>query len=70
MTVQTETVVPLIFTTHGNIPEADLKMTVSWVDHPDYVQMVQTHMLGDEVVKQSVFVYSRKGVEMLGQQAT
>lgn len=52
---------PMIWTSHGNLPEASLVRTVSWEDCSDYTKCIVTHRLGDEIVKQSCDVLIRKG---------
>ncbi len=46
--------VPLIWTIHGNLPEADLEMTASWEITPEYVKYIRTYRLKTtgEIAKQ------------------
>ena len=54
--------VPLIYTSKGNLPEADLQFEPIWEDTPDYVKLRLVYRLGDEVVKESAFVLSKRGL--------
>ena len=53
---------PLIYTSKGNLPEADLRCDPQWVDTPDYTKLILRYWLGDEVVKESAFVLSKRGL--------
>lgn len=65
MTDNTE--VPLIWTTKGNLPEADLRFEHNWQDTEDYTALTLSYYLGDELVKSSTHVYSKKPLEMFGE---
>ena len=52
-----ETVEPLIFTSRGNLPVADLKYEVFWHEYPETIKMVERYSLADEVVRESAHVY-------------
>ncbi len=54
--------VPLIYTSKGNLPEASLQFEPIWEDTPDYVKLRLIYRLGDEVVKESAFVLSKRGL--------
>lgn len=54
--------VPLIWTSKGNLPEADLIFEPQWTDTPDYVKLVLKYSLDGEVVKESAHVYSKQGL--------
>lgn len=54
---------PLIWTTRGNLPLADLAYAVRWEDTPDYIKLIETYTAGDgEVVKESAHVYAKRGM--------
>jgi len=53
--------IPLIYTSKGNLPEADLRMEVEWFVADEYVKVVKRHYLGDELVKEGADVLSFKG---------
>ncbi len=62
---------PLIYTTLGNVPESSLDYKTVWEDNPDYTKLTETHRLKTtgEIVKQSVHVYGRKTLDIIGEQA-
>lgn len=53
---------PLIYTSRGNLPIADLAYSTRWEDRPDATVFVEEYRLGDEVVKSSVHALSKRGV--------
>lgn len=53
---------PLIHTSKGNVPVASLTYRPHWEDHPDATVFVDEYFLGDESVKRSVHVLSKRGV--------
>jgi len=55
--------VPLIYTSKGNLPEASLRFEPVWEDNPDFTKFVARYWLDDEVVKESAFVLSKRGVD-------
>lgn len=55
--------IPLIYTSKGNLPEADLQFDPIWEDTPDYTKLRLVYRLGDEVVKESAFVLSKRGLD-------
>jgi len=57
---------PLIHTTKGNLPVADLTHEVEWHITVDQIIFVETYRLGGEVVKQSSHVRILTGVAMSG----
>ncbi len=61
---------PLIYTTKGNLPEADLKLVDLWEHHDSYTKLTVQRWLGDEVVRQDVHVYSKQGVVGCGELAS
>lgn len=55
--------IPLIWTTRGNQPVADLAYAVRWEDSPEYLKMVETYTAKDGVVvKESAHVYAKRGM--------
>lgn len=59
--------VPLIFTSKGNLPIANLKQRVLWTDNEDETICAAEMWLGDECVRREVHIYKRKGLEVLGE---
>lgn len=53
---------PLIYTTKGNLPVAQLTYRTAWVVNDDFIKFTEQHLLGDEVVRESAHVYDRNGV--------
>lgn len=53
---------PLIYTSKGNLPIADLAYSTKWDVTPTYYKLTETYSLGDEVVKESAHVYSLAGI--------
>ena len=64
--MNTET--PLIWTTKGNLPVADLEYKTAWIDHEDYLSFSEQYFLGDELVKSNAHIYSKKPLEFFGVQ--
>lgn len=63
MNVPVEQQIPLIWTSQGNLPEADLRLEVEWSIEPgSYVKVVKRHFLGDELVKEGADVLSLNGM--------
>lgn len=60
--------VPLIWTSKGNLPIADLVYAHRWEETDVYLKFVETYTLGDEVVKESAHVYIKKGAALAGEQ--
>lgn len=58
---------PLIFTTKGNLPAADLTHEVDWKVTPEQIVFIETYKLGDEVVKQSSHVKLLIGAAAVGE---
>lgn len=57
---------PIIFTSLGNVPIADLQHFIEWTDTPDEVKFREVYKTADGVVvKESAHVLKRKG-EALG----
>jgi len=57
---------PLVYTTKGNIPAADVRLEAVWEDTPEYTKLVLNYYLGDEVVRNDAHVYSKRGVSVDG----
>ena len=53
---------PLIYTTKGNLPVASLRYATQWFDDADTTVFVEEYFDGDESVKRSVHVYSKRGL--------
>lgn len=63
-----DTVIPLIYTSKGNLPINSLEYTTSWEEPPteagllpSYTKFIETYRLDGEVVRQSAHVYHRGG---------
>lgn len=61
---------PLIFTSKGNLPLADLRQEVAWDVSNDKIIFTESYFLGDECVKQSSHVKFLTGVAMSGVTST
>jgi hypothetical protein len=59
---------PLIWTNKGNLPVADLRYEVLWQDTEDFIKFTENHYLGEELVKSSSHAYSKKPLEITGEQ--
>lgn len=56
--------IPLIWTSKGNLPIADLRYETSWEVTPDYIKLIENYYDStDELVKSSAHVYSIKPLE-------
>jgi len=53
---------PLTYTIKGNLPCSDLRLQPEWEDTPDYTKVNVRYFLGDEEVRNDVYVYSKRGV--------
>lgn len=60
---------PLVWTSKGNLPAAQLHYEVRWEETPEYVKLVETYSLDGEVVRESAHALSRQGLGMSGRQA-
>ena len=58
--------VPLVYTSKGHIPAADLQYATAWKFEPGFIQFTETYTLDGEVVKQSVHVFDKTGVQGAG----
>ncbi len=58
------TEIPLIYTTKGNLPVADLEYSTAWEITDDYIKFIETHKLGEEIVKQSSHLYLKKPLDL------
>ena len=47
---------PLVWTTKGNMPIDSLVYSTTWIETETCIKLVETYMLGDEVVKQNAHV--------------
>lgn len=55
-------ITPLIHTTRGNLPIAELQLGVRWEETSEYVKLVETYTYEGEIVRESAHVLSRRGV--------
>jgi hypothetical protein len=53
---------PMIYTTKGNLPISDLAYATRWEVTDDYTKLVETYSLGDEVVRESAHVLTKRGL--------
>lgn len=60
---------PLIYTIKGNVPAASLRLEPIWEDTPDYAKVNVRYFDGDELVRNDVYVYDKKGVLAFGEAA-
>ena len=56
--MMTEAIEPLIWTTHGNLPQSSLEYRTRWEFPPGAVTFVETYLLEGEVVRESVHVHA------------
>lgn len=54
--------VPLIHTSKGNLPVSSLRYDPQWVDTSDYTKFIERYWLGDEIVKESAHVLTKRGL--------
>jgi hypothetical protein len=54
---------PLIYTIKGNIPIASLDYSAIWLDAAEFIKLTETYRLEGEIVKESVHVYMKRGLE-------
>ena len=55
--------IPLIWTSKGNLPVTDLQYKTYWEDAEQYTAFTEQYFLGEELVKSSTHVYSKKPLE-------
>lgn len=53
---------PLIYTTRGNVPIADLTYATRWEVTGDYTKLIETYHLGGELVRESAHVLAHTGL--------
>lgn len=58
---------PMIYTSKGNLPLADLRSAVVWTDNENETICASESWLGDECVRREVHIYKRKGESVLSQ---
>lgn len=58
---------PLIYTSKGNLPLAELEERVVWTDNADETICAFEHWYQGERVRNQVNIYKRTGLEVLGQ---
>lgn len=56
---------PLIYTTKGNLPIAELDQRVVWTDNADETICASELWKGDECVRREVHIYKRTGLSAL-----
>lgn len=61
--------VPMIWTTHGNLPVEILDYKTEWTDGQDEITMAEVYQYNGEVVRRSVHVYKKQGASMGADQA-
>jgi hypothetical protein len=62
--------VPLIWTSKGNLPVESLRYVHGWSETETYISFEERWYAEDgELVKNNTHVYSKRGVEIGGQQA-
>lgn len=54
--------IPLIWTTKGNIPVESLAYSSEWFISDEEIKLVETHRLGDEIVRQSAHIYVKRSL--------
>lgn len=59
-------IIPLIYTTKGNLPVEELEHGVEWRIDSEYVIFIETYRLAGEVVKQSSHVKLLTGLSAVG----
>jgi hypothetical protein len=62
--------VPLIFTTKGNLPVADLTYKHEWQEDDNSIMLIEEYYLGDELVRRNVHARLKQGLQSLYQQAS
>ena len=55
-------IVPMIFTSKGNLPIASLEYRHQWTNTEDEISFVEEYLLDGEVVKRAVHLYLKRGV--------
>lgn len=61
--------VPMIWTTHGNLPIEVLEYSTEWLESPDEITMAEVYRYKGEVVRRSVHVYKKRGQTIGADQA-
>jgi hypothetical protein len=56
--------IPLIYTSRGNVPLDSVDIKVEWCVEPDYIKLVEKAFdkASGELIKESAHVYSKMGV--------
>lgn len=62
--------VPLIYTTKGNLPVADLEYRHEWQEDDNAIMLIEEYRLGSEVVRRNVHARLKQGLQSLYEQAT
>jgi hypothetical protein len=58
--------IPLIWTTEGNLPLADLIQTVIWTENEGEIVCAVAHWLGEKCVRQEAHILKKTGLAMAG----
>ena len=61
--------IPLIYTTKGNLPVADLEHRIEWRVTPENIIFIESYLLAGELVKQSSHVHILVGAAAIGDAA-
>ena len=61
---------PLIWTSKGNVQIDSLEYKTSWDDQDDYISFTEQYFNGEELVKSSTHVYSKKPLEFASESGT
>ena len=60
---------PLIYTSKGNLPIANLQYRQGWFESESEISFVEEYWLGEEVVKRSVHTKLKRGLDSAIEQA-
>lgn len=61
---------PLIWTSKGNVPIDTLEYKTIWDDTDNYISFTEQYHDGEELVKSSTHVYSKKPLEFASENGT
>lgn len=59
---------PLIYTTKGNLPIADLQYATQWFENADEIGMIETYQHEGEEVRRSVHIMKKLGADVGAEQ--
>jgi hypothetical protein len=60
---------PLIYTSKGNLPIANLQYRQGWFESESEISFVEEYWLGEEIVKRSVHTKLKRGLDSTIEQA-